>query len=152
MSIDAGRDSAANLNEHRQGILSGQQIAAEQGYDYFTTLEQKAVESAKVSELARKYGVPETAIQLTTSSLPSTPAAAAASGTEVGAAAAQAQAASTPTANAPAEMSSAITVAQLITTTKPMREARAKLAAERLSRSAAIRARFGAKPTPASRV
>jgi len=153
MSIDAGRDSAANLNEHRQGILSGQQIAAEQGYDYFTTLEQKAVESAKVSELAKKYGVPETAIQLTTSSLPSTPAAAAASGTEVGAAAAQAQAAATPTANAPApaEMATS-TVAQLLGGTKPMREARAKLAADRLSRSAAVRQRLGLQAATTNRI
>ena len=96
MSIDAGRDSAANLNEHRQGILSGQQIAAEQGYDYWATLEQKASEAAKIQELAKRYGVPETAIQLTTSSLPSTPAAAAAAGDNVAASAAKAQAESVP--------------------------------------------------------
>lgn len=91
MSIDVGRESAANLNENRQGIKSGQQIAAENGYDYEATLEQLAIEAAKVSELAAQYGVPETAIRLTTSSLPSTPAAAAAAGENVGASAAEAQ-------------------------------------------------------------
>jgi broad specificity polyphosphatase/5'/3'-nucleotidase SurE len=90
MSIDVGRESTANLNENRQGIKSGQQIAAENGYDYEDTLEQLAIEAAKVSELAARYGVPETAIRLTTSSLPSTPAAAAAAGSEVGASAAAA--------------------------------------------------------------
>lgn len=87
MSIDVGRESTANLNENRQGIKSGQQIAAENGYDYEATLEQLAIEAAKVSELAAQYGVPETAIRLTTSSLPSTPAAAAAAGENVGASA-----------------------------------------------------------------
>jgi lambda family phage portal protein len=90
MSIDVGRESTANLNENRQGIKSGQQIAAENGYDYEDTLEQLAIEAAKVSELAARYKVPETAIRLTTSSLPSTPSAAAASGSQVGAAAAEA--------------------------------------------------------------
>jgi capsid protein len=90
MSIDVGRESTANLNENRQGIKSGQQIAAENGYDYEATLEQLAIEAAKVSELAARYGVPETAIRLTTSSLPSTPAAAAAAGENVAASATEA--------------------------------------------------------------
>jgi capsid protein len=98
MTIDAGRESTANLNEHRQGILSGQQIAAQQGYDYFATLEQKAQAAAKIKALSEQYGVPETAIELLTSSLPSTPAAAAAAGENVAAAAAAAQADSVPQA------------------------------------------------------
>jgi hypothetical protein len=107
MTIDVGRESAANLNEHRQGIKSGQQIAAEQGTDFETVLEQKAIEAALVREFSTKYGVPETAIQLITTSLPSTPAAAAASGENVGAAASAAQSASTPGAEAiSAELSS----------------------------------------------
>jgi hypothetical protein len=53
--------------------------------------------------LAEKYGVPETAIRLTTSSLPSTPAAAAAAGDAVGASAAEAQKASQSQEPAPAE-------------------------------------------------
>jgi len=106
MSIDVGRESTANLNENRQGIKSGQQIAAENGYDYEDTLEQLAIEAAKVSELAARYKVPETAIRLTTSSLPSTPSAAAASGSQVGAAAAEAsQAAIAPSASRSADIS-----------------------------------------------
>ena len=94
LSIDVGRESAANLNENRQGAKSLQEIAAEEGTDAFTRLEQIAIEAAYVKQLAEKYGVPETAIRLTTNSLPSTPAAAAAAGDAVGVSAAEAQAAS----------------------------------------------------------
>jgi capsid protein len=94
LSIDVGRESAANMNENRQGAKSLQEIAAEEGTDAFTRLEQIAIEAAYVKELADKYGVPETAIRLTTNSLPSTPAAAAAAGDAVGVSAAEAQAAS----------------------------------------------------------
>ena len=94
LSIDVGRDSAANLNENRQGAKSLQEIAAEQGTDAFTRLEQIAAEAAYVGELAEKYGVPETSIRLVTNSLPSTPAAAAAAGESVAEDAAEAQAAS----------------------------------------------------------
>jgi hypothetical protein len=94
LSIDVGRESAANMNENRQGAKSLQEIAAEEGTDAFSRLEQIAIEAGFVKELAVKYGVPETAIRLTTTSLPSTPAAAAAAGDAVGASAAEAQAAS----------------------------------------------------------
>ena len=94
LSIDVGRESAANLNENRQGAKSLQEIAAEEGTDAFARLEQIAIEAGFVKELADKYGVPETAIRLTTNSLPSTPTAAAAAGDAVGQAAAEAQAAS----------------------------------------------------------
>jgi capsid protein len=94
LSIDVGRESAANMNENRQGAKSLQEIAAEEGTDAFARLEQIAIEAEFVKELASKYGVPETAIRLTTNSLPSTPTAAAASGDAVGKAAADAQAAS----------------------------------------------------------
>jgi hypothetical protein len=100
LSIDVGRESAANMNENRQGAKSLQEIAAEEGTDAFSRLEQIAIEAGFVKELAVKYGVPETAIRLTTTSLPSTPAAAAAAGDAVGASAAKAQAASV--AQAPA--------------------------------------------------
>ena len=116
MSIDVGRESAANLNENRQGIKSGQQIAAENGYDYEATLEQLAIEAAKVSELAAQYGVPETAIRLTTSSLPSTPAAAAAAGENVAASAAEAQNAQ------PAALEAKPEVKQLQVDTQPTQE------------------------------
>ena len=94
LSIDVGRESAANMNENRQGAKSLQEIAAEEGTDAFTRLEQIAIEAAYVKQLAEKYGVPETAIRLTTNSLPSTPTAAAAAGDAVGVSAAEAQAAS----------------------------------------------------------
>jgi len=97
LSIDVGRDSAANLNENRQGAKSLQEIAAEQGTDAFTRLEQIAAEAAYVGELAEKYGIPETSIRLVTNSLPSTPAAAAAAGESVAEDAAEAQAASSGT-------------------------------------------------------
>ena len=100
LSIDVGRESAANMNENRQGAKSLQEIAAEEGTDAFARLEQIATEAGFVKELALKYGVPETAIRLTTTSLPSTPAAAAAAGDAVGASAAKAQAESV--AQAPA--------------------------------------------------
>ena len=97
LSIDVGREAAANMNENRQGAKSLQEIAAEEGTDAFTRLEQIAIEAAYVKQLAEKYGVPETAIRLTTNSLPSTPAAAAAAGDAVGVSAAEAQAASVTT-------------------------------------------------------
>ena len=103
LSIDVGRESAANMNENRQGAKSLQEIAAEEGTDAFTRLEQIAIEAAYVKQLAEKYGVPETAIRLTTNSLPSTPAAAAAAGDAVGVSAAEAQAASVAPAPAPSE-------------------------------------------------
>ena len=103
LSIDVGRESAANMNENRQGAKSLQEIAAEEGTDAFARLEQIAIEAGFVKELAVKYGVPETAIRLTTNSLPSTPAAAAAAGDAVGASAAEAQAASVAAAPAAIE-------------------------------------------------
>ena len=102
LSIDVGRESAANLNENRQGAKSLQEIAGEEGTDAFSRLEQIAIEAAYVKELASKYGVPETAIRLVTNSLPSTPAAAAAAGENVATAAAQAQVDSTAATAQPA--------------------------------------------------
>lgn len=113
LSIDVGRESAANMNENRQGAKSLQEIAAEEGTDAFSRLEQIAIEASFVKELSTKYGVPETSIRLVTNSLPSTPAAAAAAGENVGAAAADAQNASVkppaqsdqkPTAESPVEL------------------------------------------------
>jgi capsid protein len=95
LTIDVGRESQANLNENRQGAKSLQEIAAEQGTDAFTRLEQIAAEASYVKELSERYEIPETAIRLVTNSLPSTPAAAAATGDNVASAAAEAQAEST---------------------------------------------------------
>lgn len=91
LTIDVGRDSAANLNENRQGAKSLQEIASEQGTDAFARLEQIAMEARAIKELSVKYDVPETAIRLVTNSLPSTPAAAAAVGDNVASKAAAAQ-------------------------------------------------------------
>jgi len=95
LTIDVGRESAANLNENRQGAKSLQEIAAEQGTEAFTRLEQIAAEASYVKELSERYEIPETAIRLVTNSLPSTPAAAAATGDNVASSAAEAQAEST---------------------------------------------------------
>jgi len=83
LTIDVGRESAANMAENRQGAKSLQEIAASEGTDAFARLEQIAAEAAYVKELAGKYGVPETAIRLTTQSLPNTPVQAAAAGATI---------------------------------------------------------------------
>ena len=83
LSIDVGRESAANMNENRQGAKSLQEIAAEQGTDAFSRLEQIAAEAAFVKELSSRYGVPETAIRMTVQQLPANPSMAAALGDNV---------------------------------------------------------------------
>ena len=83
LTIDVGRESAANMAENRQGAKSLQEIAASEGTDAFARLEQIAAEAAYVKELSGKYGVPETAIRLTTPNLPATPVQAAAAGATI---------------------------------------------------------------------
>ena len=83
LTIDIGRESAANLNENRQGAKSLQEIAAEEGTDAFGRLEQIAIEASYVSELAKTYNVPETSIRMVTQQLPANPAMAAALGENV---------------------------------------------------------------------
>ena len=83
LTIDVGRESAANMAENRQGAKSLQEIAAQEGTDAFARLDQIAAEAAYIRDLAQKYGIPETAIRLTVQQLPSTPSAAAALGGEV---------------------------------------------------------------------
>jgi capsid protein len=83
LTIDIGRESAANLNENRQGAKSLQEIAAEEGTDAFGRLEQIAIEASFVSELAARYNVPETSIRMVTQQLPANPAMAAALGDNV---------------------------------------------------------------------
>jgi lambda family phage portal protein len=93
LSIDVGRESAANMAENRQGAKSLQEIAAEEGTDAFTRLDQIAAEAAYITELAEKYDLPETAIRMVTQQLPANPSMAAALGDNVvqGAIDAQAQ-------------------------------------------------------------
>ena len=84
LTIDVGRESAANMAENRQGAKSLQEIAASEGTDAFARLDQIAAEAAYVKELSSKYSVPETAIRLTTQQLPATPVQAAAAGENIG--------------------------------------------------------------------
>ena len=83
LSIDVGRESAANLNENRQGAKSLQEIAAEEGTDAFSRLEQIAIEASYIKELSTKYGVPETAIRMVTQQLPANASMAASLGVNV---------------------------------------------------------------------
>jgi capsid protein len=107
LTIDVGRESAANMAENRQGAKSLQEIASQEGTDAFSRLEQIAAEAAYVKELAQRYGIPETAIRMVTQQLPANPAMAAALGTEVTNDAVDAVNATTgkgsPTATVPAE-------------------------------------------------
>lgn len=83
LSIDVGRESAANMNENRQGAKSLQEIAAEEGTDAFSRLEQIAIEAGFIKELSTKYGVPETAIRMVTQQLPANAAMASSLGVNV---------------------------------------------------------------------
>jgi hypothetical protein len=105
LSIDVGRESAANMNENRQGAKSLQEIAAEEGTDAFSRLEQIAIEAGFIKELSTKYGVPETAIRMVTQQLPANASMAASLGTNVTQDAVDATIAATakPDAAAPAE-------------------------------------------------
>lgn len=98
LTIDVGRDSAANLNENRQAVKSLQQIAAESGTDAFRTIDECVETAVYIKEQAEKHGISETEIRLPTNTLPTTPAAVAAIGGNAGVVAAGAQAASSPNA------------------------------------------------------
>lgn len=154
LSIDVGRESAANMNENRQGAKSLQEIAAEEGTDAFSRLEQIAIEANFVKELSEKYGVPETAIRLTTSSLPSTPAAAAAAGESVGIAAAQAQSASAPSAPDKSALTKneENTVGFLLGGGKPRRALRAAALTARVERTATLRRKMGETTAETNRI
>lgn len=103
LTIDVGNQSQADLNEHRQGIKSGQQIASERGYDYSFVIRQKAEEAKMIKDLAVEFDVPETAIALPVQQLPQTIAGAAVIGEKAGQDAASAQAASVGTVAGDAE-------------------------------------------------
>lgn len=98
LTIDVGRESVARISELNNGAGSLQEIAAEDGKDAFTRLEEKAQAAKWITELAQRYDVPESAIILPGGQLPSTPAAAAAIGEQAGEQAAAAQAEATPSA------------------------------------------------------
>lgn len=155
LTIDVGRESVARISELNNGAGSLQEIAAEDGKDAFTRLEEKAQAAAWIKELSEKYDVPETAMILPGGQLPQTPAAAAAIGEEAGEAAAEAQAASAPTAKAPepkpapAERPS---LAQLIAGPRARRAARAKDFALKHERLAQLRRASGDLKADANRM
>lgn len=69
-TIDVGRESAANLNENRQGLKSAAKIFGEQGEDVEDELRQIAKEARLKLDLAKEYDVPVTMISLPTSNVP----------------------------------------------------------------------------------
>jgi hypothetical protein len=91
LTIDVGRESEARISELNNGAGSLQEIAADDGKDAYTRLEEKAQAAAWIKTLSQKYNVPETAIILPGGQLPNTPSAAAAIGEQAGKAAANAQ-------------------------------------------------------------
>jgi hypothetical protein len=102
LTIDVGRETQARLAELSMGILSPQEIAAEDGMDAYVRATQKADFAAFAAELAKARGVPESAIFLPAGQqLPSTPAQAAAVGETTGENAAKSQADSVATTGTP---------------------------------------------------
>ena len=69
-TIDVGRESAANLNENRQGLKTAADIYAEQGKDFSEEFRQIAAEARLKLDLAEEFDVPVTMISLPTSNVP----------------------------------------------------------------------------------
>jgi capsid protein len=104
LTIDVGRETQARLAELSMGIMSPQEIAAEDGMDAYVRATQKADFAAFAAELAESRDVPESSIFLPAGQqLPSTPAQAASIGDKTGHEAAAAQAESVPQAQKPTE-------------------------------------------------
>lgn len=57
-SIDVGRESAADLDEHERGMMAGCEITAARGKNVYKVLESKAKEARAALDLAEKYDVP----------------------------------------------------------------------------------------------
>lgn len=156
LTIDVGRESAARISELTNGANSLQELAAEDGKDAWSRLEQRAQEASWAKELAEKYEVPETAIMLPGGQLPSTPAAAAAVGEKVGADAAQAQADATAQPEAPAEqadpeeLAAPRDVRALMAGPSARRSARLDASSKRMSRLSQLRAAMGEKSRDAA--
>jgi capsid protein len=99
LTIDVGRETQARLAELSMGIMSPQEIAAEDGMDAYVRAGQKADFAEFVAELAKQKGVPESAIFLPAGQqLPNTPSQAAAVGEATGEDAAKSQSDSVPAA------------------------------------------------------
>lgn len=162
LTIDVGRESQARLAELTNGANSLQELAAEDGKDAYSRLEQRAQEASWAKELAEKYQVPETTIMLPGGQLPSTPAAAAAVGENAAADAAQAQADASagpnqpaaPTADAadPEQMAAPRSVRELLAGPGARRAARLDASAKRMGRLSQLRAAMGDKSRAAEAV
>lgn len=63
-SIDAQRESKADLEEWNAGLLSGQDICEQIGQDVYENQEQKAREYAHAMELSKRFNVPIDAITI----------------------------------------------------------------------------------------
>lgn len=164
LTIDVGRESVARLSELTEGAGSLQEIAAEDGKDAYTRLEEKAQAAAWIKDLAEKYDVPETAIVLPGGQLPNTPSAAAAVGEKAGEDAAEAQAKSAggqkPDSAPAGEQSDdedeaedePQTVEEALSGPRARRAARIDVSANRMSRLASLRAAMGDKSRTAAQI
>jgi hypothetical protein len=137
------------MAENRQGAKSLQEIAAEEGTDAFTRLDQIAAEAAYISELAEKYELPETAIRMVTQQLPSTPTAAAAIGEETAKASTDATAAAAeaaPAKPAPAfEGNTQDRIKLALRGPSALKLARSEAMVNKQERFSALRKRLGAQ-------
>jgi capsid protein len=153
LTIDVGRESQARISELLNGAGSLTEIAAEDGKDAYTRLEEKAQTAAWVGELAKKYSVPETAIILPGGQLPSTPSAAAAVGDAAGEAAATAQADSVAREQQAApEFSRPRSIRDALAGPSAATRARRAASAGRLVRLEGIRAAFGERARAAETI
>jgi hypothetical protein len=142
LTIDVGRETQARLAELSMGVMSPQEIAAEDGMDAYVRAAQKADFAAFVQELAESRDVPESSIFLPAGQqLPSTPAQAASVGDKTGHEAAEAQAESVPQQAKPAAEAARPTfsVSELLAGLSHRRAARKTISATRMGRLAAVR-------------
>jgi hypothetical protein len=66
MSIDTFRDTKSDIESWNKAFMTGTQISAQYGYDYYANLRQKAEEIKYAKDLADEMGVPlEALIQMT---------------------------------------------------------------------------------------
>jgi hypothetical protein len=58
LTIDVGRESAANLAEHERGVLTGSEICQERGKTFDWVIRQKAREARLAMDVAEEFDVP----------------------------------------------------------------------------------------------
>lgn len=72
LTIDVGRESAANLAEHERGVLTGSEICQERGKTFDWVIRQKAREARLSLDVAEEFNVP---VQMVTAlAVPAEPA------------------------------------------------------------------------------